>query len=141
MRPGARPKIAETYHIIKAMKATGNQPGIIARWKEDVAAWAQMHPTDPNASAVLAWLPLWQSRPFYTVDELAPMWPALAIVTEFRTTWPSVVKSPKRLERELDFYRLPRLPAPYRNYFVCERLHYWTCAPLTEIEEALRPKS
>lgn len=136
MRAHAHQKVGETYHIIRAMKATGNRPGIIARWKEDVAEWAQMHPTNPNAAAVLAWLPLWQSRPFYTADELAPIWPALAIVTEFRTTWPSVVKSAKRLEHELDFHGLPRLPAPYRNYFVCERLHYWKSAPLAEIETA-----
>lgn len=141
MRADAHQKGTETYHVIRAMKATGNQPGIIARWKEEVAGWAQMHRTDPNAAAVLAWLPLWQTRPFYTANELAPIWPALGIATGFRTTWPSVLKSAKRLEHELDFHRLPRLRAPYRNYFVCERLHYWKSAPLAEIEAALRSKS
>lgn len=136
MNADAHKKVGETYHIIRAMKAAGNQRGIITRWKEDVAVWAQLHRTDPNAAAVLAWLPLWQVRPFYTADELAPIWPAIAIITAFRTTWPSVLKSAKRLEHELDFYLLPRLPEPYFHYFVCERLHYWRSAPLTEIEAA-----
>jgi hypothetical protein len=57
-------KGGETYHIIQAMKATGNRPGVIAQWKETVAAWAQMNRTDPDAAAVNAWLPLWQVRPF-----------------------------------------------------------------------------
>jgi len=137
MGADANEKGGETYHIVRAMKATGNRPGIIRRWKEDVAGWAQTHRTDPNALAVLAWLPLWQARPFYTANELAPIWPALAIATGFCTTWPSVLKSAKRLEHELDFHRLPRLPDPYRNYFACERLHYWRSATLTEIEAVL----
>ena len=63
------------------------------------------------------------------------MWPALAIATGYTNRW-TAPKSPMRLEHELDFHRLPRLPEPYRNYFVCERLHYWRSAPLTEIEAA-----
>jgi hypothetical protein len=102
-------KGGETYHIIQAMKATGNQPGVIAQWKESVAAWAQMHRTDPDAAAVNAWLPLWEVRPFYSAIELAPLWPALAIATGFTDKWPSVLKSAKRLEHELDFHGLPRL--------------------------------
>lgn len=139
MRSDAHQKARETYHIIQAMKATGNRPGVIEQWKQAVAGWAQMHPTDPNAAAVNAWLPLWQTRPFYTANELAPMWPALAIATGFTNRWPvrqSLIKSAARLEHELDFHRLPRLPEPYRNSFVCERLHYRRSAPLTEIEAA-----
>lgn len=124
----------ETYHIIQAMKATGNRPGVIQQWKADVAAWAQMNRTDPNAAAVNAWLPLWQPRPFYTAEELAPMWPALAIAVGYTFRWPAVLKSPRRLEHELDFHGLPRLPEPYRNYFICERLHFWRQASLEEIE-------
>lgn len=139
MRADAHQKARESYHIIQAMKATGNRPSIIAKWKEGVAAWAQMHPADRNAAAVLAWLPLWQARPFYTANELAPMWPALAIATGYTNRW-TAPKSPLWLERELDFHRLPRLPEPYRDYFVCERLHFWRSASLTEIEAALRPK-
>lgn len=137
MRADAHKKGGETYHIIRAMKATGNQQGIIVKWKDDVAAWAQMHRADPNAAAVLAWLPFWQSRPFYTAEELAPMWPALAIATGYTDRWPvrqSLIKSAAWLEHELDFHRLPRLPEPYRKYFVCERIHYWRSAPLTEIK-------
>ena len=70
----------ETYAIVKAMKATGNRPGVIAQWKAEMEAWAAMRPVnDPDAQAVRSWLPHWQCRPFYTAEELAPMWPALAI--------------------------------------------------------------
>ena len=54
MRADAHKKVGETYHIIRTMKATGNQQGIIAKWKDDVAAWAQLHRSDSNAAAVLA---------------------------------------------------------------------------------------
>lgn len=127
----------ETYQIIQAMKATGNRTGIIAQWKEMVEQWVALNCDSPGAAAVRAWLPLWQARPFYTAEELAPMWPALGIVTGVLKSWPSVPKSAKRLEHELDFYELPRLPEPYRNYFICERLHYWKRAPLSEIKMAL----
>jgi hypothetical protein len=96
-------KGGETYHIIQAMKATGNQPGIIAQWKESVAAWAQMHRTDPTPRPSTHGFPLWQPRPFYTAEELAPLWPALGIATGFTQRWPAVLKSARRLEFELDF--------------------------------------
>lgn len=127
----------ETWAIVKAMKATGNRPGVIAEWKEKVAQWAQMHRTDPNAAAVNAWLPLWQPRPFYTAEELAPMWPALAIAVGHTTHWPPVPKSAKRLEFELDYAGLPRLDFHYRQFFVVERIHHWTHATRQEIEREL----
>lgn len=118
-------KPSETRHIIEMMKATGNQPGVIARWKNLVGEWAQMRRTDPDAAAVNAWLPHWQPRPFYTADELAPLWPALAIITGFTTHWPAVVKSARRLEHELDFYGLPSFLWNGSKYYIVERLHYW----------------
>lgn len=127
----------ESVHIIQAMKATGNRPGVIAQWKAGVEKWAQMARTDPNAAAVNAWLPLWQPRPFYTAEELAPMWPALAVATGFTNRWPSVMKSAKRLEHELDFCGLPRLTY-CRRYFICERLHYWQRASENEIMRELQ---
>lgn len=127
----------ETLHIIRAMKATGNRPGIIADWKADMEAWAMLNPGDPNAAAVQAWLPLWQVRPFYRIDELAPMWPALAIATGFTTRWPAVPKSAKRIEFELDFYELPRLVKPYREFFICERVHFWRGATAAEIQREI----
>lgn len=117
----------ETAHIIEAMKAAGNS-SIIEHWKTMVAEWAQMHRTDADAAAVNAWLPFWQSRPFYTAEELAPMWPALAIITGYTTKWParqSLIKSPAQLEHELDYHGLPRLRVPWRKFFIVERLHYW----------------
>lgn len=130
---------SETYHIIEMMKATGNQLGVIERWKASVEAWAQMNRTDPNAAAVNAWLPLWKPRPFYTAEELAPMWPALAIATGFTNRWPAVLKSARRLEHELNFYGLPGrfIPGKSPKYFIVERIHYWKHAPLREIQNVL----
>lgn len=126
---------SETPHIIQMMKATGNQPGIIQRWKDDLAQWASTrNPKDPDIAAILAFVPLWQVRPFYTAEELAPMWPALAIATGYTMHWPAVLKSAKRLEHELDFFGLPRLSDfEYREFFICERLHHWRNAHYTEI--------
>lgn len=130
-------KGSETYHIIEMMKATGNQPGVIARWKEAVEKWARFQYQNPDAAAVNAWLPLWQPRPFYTVEELAPMWPALAIATGFTSHWPAVVKSARRLEHELDFYRLPHFELDGQKYYVVERLHFWKNASEEELRRAL----
>lgn len=127
----------ETYHIIQVMKAMGNSPGLIERWKSEVADWAQMNRTDPNAAAVNAWLPLWQPRPLYTTEELAPIWPALAIVTGYTRFWPSVPKSVKRLENELDFHRLPYVMIDGKKYYVVERLHFWKNASEEELKNAL----
>jgi hypothetical protein len=127
----------ETRHIIEMMKATGNRAGVIAQWKGAVADWAQKDRTNPDAASVNAWLPLWQPRPFYTAEELAPMWPALAIATGFTNRWPAVVKSARRLENELDFCGLPRLGHGYQKYFIVERIHYWRQASKEEIEREI----
>ena len=136
----------ETYAIVKAMRGTGNQEGVIARWKKSVEQWALSAVNDPNAVAARAWLPLWQVRPFYTAEELAPIWPALAIVVGgFPGAYSRVPRSAMRLAFELDYAGLPRLgnypefgedlPREYRKYFIVERLHYWCRAPLAEIEK------
>lgn len=129
---------SETYAIVKAMKATGNRPGIITQWKERIAEWAQMNRTDPGTAAVNAWLPHWQIRPLYTVEELAPMWPALAIAVSHTTRWPAVLKSPERLRFELDYAGLPWRVADGKRYYLVERIHFWKNASLQEIENALR---
>jgi hypothetical protein len=130
-------QVGETYHIIQAMKATGNRPGIIQQWKDAVAEWAQINRIDADAAAVNAWLPHWQVRPFYTVEELAPMWPALAIATGFTQRWPSVLKSPKRLEHELDFHGLPRVMIDGQKYYVVDRLHFWKNASEEELKNVI----
>jgi hypothetical protein len=122
-------KPSETYHIIEMMKATGNQPGVIERWKALVADWAQKYRTDPNAAAVNAWLPLWQPREVYSAEELAPMWPALAIATGFTNRWPAVVKSARRLEHELLFHGLPHRRIEGRRLFAVQRFHVWAQLP------------
>ena len=128
---------SETYHIIEMMKATGNRPGVIERWKTLVAEWSQKYRTDPGAAAVNAWLPLWQPRPFYTAEELAPMWPALAIATGFTNHWPAVVKSARRLAHELDFYGLPHVMIDGQKYYVVERLHFWKNVSEEELKNVL----
>lgn len=127
----------ETYRIIQAMKATGNRPGIVAQWKDAVATWAQMHRTDPDAAAVNAWLPAWQPRPLYTAEELAPMWPALAIATGVAEHWPTVLKSPMRLAHELDFHGLPHFEIRGQKYYVVEQIHFWKNATQEELENAV----
>jgi hypothetical protein len=127
----------ETYKILQAMKATGNRPGVVAQWKATVEAWAQ-NVKDPNAEAVKAWLPAWQVRPFYTADELAPIWPAISLAIGYRLTWPSVLKSPKRLEHEMDFYGWPHVMVNDRKYYCVEQLHIWGKARTQEeIERAI----
>ena len=128
---------AETLHIINAMKATGNRPGVIAQWKVEVAAWAQMNRADPNAAAVNAWLPHWRPHPFYTAAELAPMWPALAIATGYRKRW-SELKSARLLALELEFHGLPHFEIEGQRYYVVERLHFWKNAKQEERENAQR---
>ncbi len=124
---------SETYAIIKAMKRSGNRPGVIAEWKDAVERWADLPENlgNKDAAAVRAWLPAWQPRPFYTASELAPMWPALAIAigATMRLAHP---KSPMRLANELDFGGLPRVQMLDQsddlwasNYFIVERIHHW----------------
>lgn len=130
----------ETYAIVKAMKAMGNLPGVIANWKSRVAQWADVNPTNPDAAAVRAWLPHWHERPFYTADELAPIWPALAIAIGFTDRWPAVLKSPRRLEHELDFAGLPHFWMDGKKYYVVERLHFWKKANQEDRKNALHPE-
>jgi len=125
----------ETYAIVKAMRRTGNQEGVVARWKKSVERWALNAVNEPDAAAVRAWLPMWQVRPFYTVDELAPMWPALAIGLGIASRWPNVPKSTRRLEFELDYAGLPHFVYNGKRYFIVERLHYWRDASPKEIEK------
>jgi hypothetical protein len=131
----------DTYAIIKALKANGNRPGLIQQWKDAVEDWSALpeNVANPDAKAVRAWLPLWRPRPFYTAAELSPIWPALAIAIGY-TMRVLPQKGARRLEHELDYGGLPRLP-PYSmvgaepiRYFIVERIHYWQNASDAEIE-------
>lgn len=128
---------SETYLIVKAMKATGNQTGVVEQWRRQAEIWAATN-ADPDAAALKAWLPLWQVRPFYTAAELAPMWPALGVLLGI-TARPSAMKSANRLSNELDFARLPMIGTYYttttvkaQKYYVVERCHYWREQGLTQ---------
>lgn len=125
---------SDTYKIVKAMKATGNRPGIVAQWKSEIERWAIGSVNDPDAVAVRAWLPLWQVRPFYSAAELAPMWPALAIALGLQTRMMEA-PSPRKLEFELHYAELPSFWFRDQNYFIVERIHHWRQQPLSEIEK------
>jgi hypothetical protein len=134
----------ETYKIVSAMKASGYREGLIARWKAAMASWARMNRTDPAAQAVLAWIPFWQPRPFYTVQELAPIWPALSVTLGFADKLQEP-KSPERLGFELDYAGLPwlqnkfdepkflhPLTAERHHFYIVERVPYWSVLELTQ---------
>lgn len=123
---------SDTYLIVRAMKATGNQPGVVAQWKDMVALWARApQHAGPAAEAVNAWLPHWQVRPCYTAAELSPLMPALSVMMGF-TDRLGFQKSPNRLANELKFAGLPIIRAInpagfgfYEEFFIVERLHHW----------------
>lgn len=115
----------ETYAIAKMIKAAGNQPGIVQRWVERVAEWADLMMTPTDAAAVRAWLPFWQNRPFYTPEELAPIWPALAIMAGKTTRFPAVLKSPMRLRFEMDYAGIESFERFGKRFYIVERPHYW----------------
>ena len=140
----------DTYQIVQAMRAIGNKPGIVQIWKNSVENWARMFPDDPAAKAAIAWLPFWQVRPLYTVEELAPIWGALGIFFGLSSKLREVPKSPQRLAFELDFAELPKviladdyIPGssslkvpdgaqafieemrPRKTYYIVERIHHW----------------
>ena len=125
----------DTYAIVKAMRRAGNQPGLIEQWKSLVEMWANAE-GGADAAAVKAWLPNWRSRPFYTAEELAPMWPALAVAIGYSKYLP-VQKSPQRLAFELDYAGLPFRIIWGRRYYIVEQIHRWRDMPQQEIENAL----
>ncbi len=133
---------SDTYLIVKAMKATGNQTGIVEQWRRAADMWAQAN-VGPDAEALRAWLPLWSVRPFYSVGELAPLFPALAMLLGARER-PGPVKSANRLANELTFAGLHPIDygRPFRNpatgqherFFPVERVHFWTGREVSDEE-------
>jgi hypothetical protein len=122
---------SDTAAIVNKMKASGNQPGIIALWKNSVERWA-MRSTGPDAEAVKAWLPAWQVRPCYTAAELAPIFPVLSIALGLRFA-PPPAKGAARLANELRMAGLPHFQHDGEIYFVVEQCHR-----AAEIEEEFR---
>ena len=124
--------------VVKAMKASGNRPGVIVEWKAAVEAWANQS-TSADAAAVKAWLPVWQTRPLYTAAELAPIFPALAValgVTKIAGRMPPQW-SANRLANAIDFAGLPSRHIGTFRFFAVERLHYWRDAPIEEWKKEL----
>jgi hypothetical protein len=129
---------SETYLIVKKMKATGNQAGIVQLWKNMVEHWA-LQSSGPDAEIVRSWLPLWQVREMYCAAELAPIFPALALALGVSRTL-GRLSSPKganRLQNELKFAGLPWRAIGDKIYFAVERVHNWRDAPTNEWEKAL----
>lgn len=136
---------SETYRVIQAMRSTGNQAGVVQRWIEAAAVWAATN-DGPDATAIRAWLPLWQARPFYTAAELSPIFPALVVALGIskRPPWKM---APERLAFQLRYGGLPELRnaddsgkffppqggTPAR-YFIVERIHYWRNQVLSQKE-------
>lgn len=120
------------YQIIKEMKARGNQLGLIQEWKTRIQQWAEANPSVPEAQSVLAWLPMWQVRPFYSAKELAPIFPVLSLMLGFGRM---DAMSPQRLAFNLIYGGLPRLQN-HKEFFVCERLHHWRDRDISDTEFA-----
>jgi hypothetical protein len=112
---------SDTARLVKFMKATGNRPGLISEWKEVVREWAERS-AGPDAEAVKAWLPAWQVRPYYTAEELAPIFPMLAVVLGWRER-PEPQKGAARLANELRMAGLPHFEFAGKLYFVVEQCH------------------
>ena len=112
---------SDTYRIVKKMRATGNQPGLISLWKNMVAEWAEKS-SGPDAEAVKAFLPLWQIRPYYTAAELAPIFPVLAVALGLRER-PAPAKGAALLANELRMAKLPHFRRDGTLYFIVERCH------------------
>ena len=134
------------YTVVKAMKACGNQPGLIAQWVEAARQWS-LDNRGPDAEAIKAWLPYFQPRPFYTAQELTPMWPALVAAIGRANKYRNVNYSPGRLANALDYARLPKVirndgtewflnPVTQRNdkFYIVERIHHWKNRHLTQEE-------
>lgn len=115
---------SSTYRIVRAMLTNGNKPGVIEQWKTLVEAWALQNPADPKAQAVRAWLPYWQPREIYSVEELRPIMPALAVAMGFETRM-GEPKSPKRLTNLLRFCGLPYRVFDDKYYFAVAYCHNW----------------
>lgn len=133
------------YQVIKAMRATGNQPGVIAQWIERAGVWAQAL-DGPDAAAIRAWLPHWQPRPFYSAAELAPIFPVLIWMLGIAERAPRQM-APERLQFQLMYGGLPTLRkqdstdrflspfgAPPALYFIVEQIHHWQNVILTQEE-------
>jgi len=126
------------YGVVQKMKATGNRAGVIREWFALVDAWAAQS-TSPDAESVRVMAPLWQSRPIYTAEELAPMFPALAValgVTEFMGRLPAPW-SPNRLANALKFAGLPFREIDGRTYFIVEQIHVWRDAPTQALRDII----
>ncbi len=133
------------YKTVQAIKARGNQEGIVKVWIAAAHQWA-LDNRGPDAEAIKAWVPYFQPRPFYTAAELAPMFPALvaALGLPFR----NVNYSPGRLANALDYAKLPTLirndggawfsdparPGHESVYYIMERPHYWRRQKLSQEE-------
>lgn len=114
---------SDTARIVRTMKATGNRPGVIAHWKRGMEIWVQTA-SGPEADAVRIWLPAWQPRALYNDDELAPIFPVLAVVLGFRDR-PAPVKGAALLANELRMAGLPHRIIRGKTYFAVEHLHFW----------------
>lgn len=112
------------FKVVKKMKASGNQPGVLRHWKVVVQAWADRE-TTADAAAVRHMLQFWQDRPFYTAAELAPLMPALAAALDALSPTGGLfpVMGPARLSNSLRMAGLPHHQVEKTIYFMVEFTH------------------
>lgn len=133
------------YGVIKAIMNPGNGPGIVYEWIKLSHQWALDHPTKPDAQALLTWVPQIQFRPFYTANELTPMFPGIMRALELSNDPPKY--SGRQLALLLDRGRLPvclnkdeaswfRDPknGKVARFYICDRVRYWRQRRLTQEE-------
>lgn len=133
------------FQVIKGMKASGNMPGMVARWIDAAARWSTEHAPLAEAKSIQAMLPYWRARPFYTAAELAPMFPALMKVFGI-TDRQQPEMSGARLAFMLKDGGLPRLKNAngttyfhdgmgiLQEFFIVERIHHWSAQVFTQEE-------
>lgn len=135
---------SDIYKVVRAFSATGNRDGVIRQWHKSIMAGA-CNSNDADIKALRQWLPYFQLRPFYSIYELAPIFPALALYLGISKTLKQPL-SPQRLKNCLDFVGLPKLSnvngtksfmnaqGEKRQYYIVEAVHIWKKTPLLQIE-------
>jgi hypothetical protein len=136
---------SHVYAVIKGMKATGNTPGMVARWIATVGEWANRNALAPEAKTIRAMMPYWRARPFYTASELAPILPALIVAFSIAERPPAAM-SGARLGFQLDYGGLPKLRNAngttyfhdamgiLQEFYIVEEIHKWSTEVLTQEE-------
>lgn len=134
----AKAELSPTYQIVNMICRRGNQPGIIREWFDGLRKWASEN-TGPDAEALRCWMDIARVRPFYTAEELAPLWPALKLTLGLASRL-DPAPGANRLHNELVFHGMPKLQnaetgsfeffESHQRYFIVEHVHRWRNNPI-----------